>query len=67
MCVMNPNSVVYGTDKGEIGLFDNRKGIVSSNTIFHKPNRINDIIKHSDYVISGDSGGQIVSWKDSDI
>jgi hypothetical protein len=25
ICVLNENSIIYGTEKGEIGLFDNRK------------------------------------------
>jgi hypothetical protein len=64
ICTLNQYSVMYGTERGEMGLFDIRKGeVVHSNTLCHKQSKIYDIIKLNDVIVSGDSEGQIVSWK----
>ena len=45
LCVLNEFGVIYGTDRGELGAFDVRKGLVNTDVTSHKQNKIYDIIR----------------------
>ena len=62
MVAVSPTSAVYGSVDGEVGLIDRRNNKCQwKNTVCHR-DRIYDVCRMGQKIVTVDASGNIVSW-----
>ena len=63
--IVNEFSAFYGCGDGEVGLIDRRvtEKRIWSNSEYHKGNRIYDVCRVGDIVLTADTAGTVAGWQ----